>query len=126
MSRSVASSHVTRLPRLSSSVRSRLGSPSFSGTPGKPAPQPTSMTRLPENGTMRSSARQSAKCSFATACGSVMAVRFMTRFCSSRRAPKSHSCSACAAVSGTPSAAQESNRVCSILRYLPVNLNNNA
>ena len=80
----ISRSHVMRFARESRSVSSIDGSAIFSGTPGKPAPQPTSMTRLPEKSSACKSAMQSRKCrsaassGSATACGSVMAVRFMT------------------------------------------------
>ena len=67
----------------------------FHHTAGKPAPQPTSITRLPEKSSACKSAMQSRKCSSATACGSVMAVRFMTLFFSIRACPNAQSVSIC-------------------------------
>ena len=74
-----------RLPRLSSSVRSKSGSMIRSTMPGKPAPVPTSMARLPRRSAMVNRAAQSSRCSVATSCGAVMAVRFITLFFSSSR-----------------------------------------
>ena len=63
------------------------------------APQPMSMTFLPPKSASCKRARQSSKCSCATASGSVMAVRFITRFFSSSMVPYWHSCPICAGVS---------------------------
>ena len=79
---------VMRLPSESSSVRRMDGSPIRRGMPGKPAPVPTSTTDFPEKSASFSRDRQSRKCRVATWSGSVMAVRFITSFFSSRRAAK--------------------------------------
>ena len=91
-----------RLPRLSSSVRSKSGSNSRSGIPGKPAPVPTSTTRLPRKSSIRSSAAQSSRWSVTTSTGSVMAVRFITRFFSSSLSENSSSRGAASAARPQP------------------------
>ena len=73
-----------RLSRLSSSVSSMSGQAIFSARPGKPAPVPTSITRLPRKSAMPSSAAQSRKCRRATSSSPLIAVRFITAFIFSR------------------------------------------
>ena len=58
-----------------------------SGTPGNPAPEPTSATDLPAKSATVSSAALSTKCSRAAAAGSVMAVRLVTLLTSKSRRP---------------------------------------
>ena len=102
-----------RLPRLSSSVKSKSGSKIRRGIPGKPAPVPTSTTRLPRKSVMFSSAAQSSRCSLATSSGSVMAVRFITLLVSSNCAE--NAISGTAASVGRERAARPSRRICSIM-----------
>ena len=72
---------------LSTAVRARSGVRMRRGTPGKPAPQPTSRTRFPRKSARVSRAALSRKCSRAASAGSRMAVRFMTAFFSISAAP---------------------------------------
>ena len=68
----------TRFPRLSSSVICTAGRAMATGTPGNPAPVPTSTT-VPASSPARGSRdRLSSRWSRATSLGSVMAVRFIT------------------------------------------------
>ena len=106
----ISRSHVMRLARESRSVSSIDGSAIFSGTPGKPAPQPMSITRFPEKSSACKSAMQSRKCSSATACGSVIAVRFMTRFFSISACPNAQSVSICSG--GRPERASSVALIC--------------
>ena len=115
-------SHVIRFCKLSSRVNFMLGSPIFRGTPGKPAPQPTSMTVFPWKSAIFRRAKQSAKCSFATACGSVMAVRFITLFFSINASPKAQSCAPCSEVNSRPKRAVSAINVSFILFLLAAGL----
>ena len=76
---------VSRFCRLSKKVTCRSGRANAMGSPGNPAPLPTSTSEAPAGSvTMVRGSRLSAKCFSATPSSSVMAVRFMRRF---------HSCS---------------------------------
>ena len=108
---STSASQFIRLPSESSSVSRIDGSAILSGTPGKPAPQPTSITLLPRKSAAPSSAMQSRKCSSATADGSVMAVRFMTSFFSISACPKRQSVSTCASESAAGDAGRPARSV---------------
>ena len=57
---------VIRLARLSSNVTFASGQAIATGTPGNPAPQPTSMMDLPEISPQHSTDRLSSRWSFAT------------------------------------------------------------
>ena len=74
-----------RLFWASSNVRRMDGSTMRSGRPGNPAPVPTSATVLFRKSARVSRAALSKKCSAAMSAGSVMAVRFMTLFFSTKR-----------------------------------------
>ena len=103
-----------RLLRLSSSVISMPGCTVLRTMPGKPAPVPTSMTFLSSKSQTFKSAAQSRKCSRATSSVPLMAVRFMTRFRSSRYSKYVLSLSTALASGVMPSEAKPSFKILSI------------
>ena len=74
----------TRLRWLSSSVTRVLGDIIFIGRPGKPAPEPTSSSRLSSKSAAFSRAQQSRKWARAVFSSPVIAVRSMTALRSAR------------------------------------------
>ena len=79
--------NTSRLLSESSSVSSMSGRMILTGSPGKPAPVPTSMSFAPFLiSTAFKSVRLSTKCLTTASCGSVIAVRLTTSFFSSRSA----------------------------------------
>ena len=91
----------------SSSVRDRSGRASFSASPGKPAPVPTSMTDAPGGmSTAWRTARESRKCFTAMSRGEVRRVRFRrVAFHSTNISANRPNCASCASVSPRPQCA---------------------
>src|SRR5690606_14708408 len=93
----------TRLSVASSSTIDKSGRAILSGTPGKPAPDPTSTTRAPRSKTpVFSTVSESTKCFSVASRSSVMRVRFVCRFVSSTIRQYARSAAPCAGDSSTP------------------------
>ena len=86
-SSATVSSQESRFCSPSNRVRDRVGQRVFSTMPGKPAPVPTSMSLACSRRPQFKRGAQSSMCRVATSKGWVMAVRFITWFCSINKLP---------------------------------------